>query len=149
MNQTVKKGSKMKKLLLLSIFLAFAIVVPTPTMAGADIISGISRPPIIVFEAPPEDKVMRASDVYIVADVDDDTSQANSTGQDEKRQNESLEKGKPGKNEKRQNQSLEKRKPAESKEKPNLKINVMPPPDNMKSPIEKKEDQFHLPPDRF
>jgi hypothetical protein len=123
----------MKKLLLMSIFLAFAIVVPTPTMAGADIISGISRPPIIVFEAPPEVKVMPASDVYIVADVDTDKPEANSTGKDEKRQNESLEKGKP----------------TESKGKSNWKINVLPRPDNIKSPIEKKEDQFHLPPDRF
>jgi hypothetical protein len=123
----------MNKLLLMSIFFAFAIVVPTPTVAGVDIISGISLPPIIVFEAPPEVKVMPASDVYIVADVDADRPQADSTGKDEKRQNE----------------SLEKKKPAESKNKSNLKINVLPRPDNMKSPIEKKEDQFHLPPDRY
>jgi hypothetical protein len=123
----------MNKLLLMSIFFAFAIVVPTPTVAGVDIISGISLPPIIVFEAPPEVKVMPASDVYIVADVDADRPQADSTGKDEKRQNE----------------SLEKRKPTGSKNKSNLKINVLPRPDNMKSPIEKKEDQFHLPPDRY
>jgi len=123
----------MKKLLLISIFFAFAIVVPMPTMAGVDIISGISLPPIIVFEAHPEVKVMPASDVYIIADVDADTPQADSTGKDEKRQNE----------------SLEKRKPTESKDKSNWKINVLPPPDNMKSPIERKEDEMHLPPDRF
>jgi hypothetical protein len=139
----------MKKLLWMSIFLAFAIVVPTPTMAGADIISGISRPPVIVFEAPPEVKVMPASDVYIVADADADRPQANSAGKDEKLQNESSEKEKPGKDEKQRSESLEKGKPTESKGKSNWKINVLPRPDNMKSPIEKKEDQFHLPPDRF
>jgi hypothetical protein len=119
----------MKKLLLAYIFFVFSIVVPL------------------------EVKVMPASNVYVVADVNADTPQADSTGKDEKRQNESLEKRKPtesndkskGKDEKRQNEPLEKRKPTES----NLKINVMPRPDNMKSPIEKKEDQFHLPPDRF
>jgi hypothetical protein len=123
----------MNKLLLMSIFFASAIVVPTPTVAGVDIISGNSLPPIIVFEAPPEVKMIPASDVYILADVDADRPQADSTGKDEKRQNE----------------SLEKRKPTGSKNKSNLKINVLPRPDNMKSPIEKKEDQFHLPPDRF
>jgi hypothetical protein len=119
----------MKKLLLISIFFAFAIVVPL------------------------EVEVMPTGDVYIVADVDADTPQADSTGKDEKRQNESLEKRKPteskdqskGKAGKRQNEPLEKKKPAES----NWKINVLPRPDNMKSPIERKEDQFHLPPDRF
>jgi hypothetical protein len=119
----------MKKLLLISIFFAFAIVVPL------------------------EVKVMPTGDVYMVADVDADTPQADSTGKDEKRQNESLEKSKPteskdkskGKDEKQQNELLEKRKPTES----NWKINVLPRPDNMKSPIEKKEDQMHLPPDRF
>jgi hypothetical protein len=95
----------MKKLLLMSIFFAFAIVVPL------------------------EVKVMPTGDVYVVADVDADTPQADSTVKDEKRQNE----------------PLEKRKPTES----NWKINVLPRPENMKSPIEKKEDQFHLPPDRF
>jgi hypothetical protein len=123
----------MKKLLLMSIFFVFAIVVLMPTMAGVDIISGISLPPIIVFEAPPEIKVMPANDVYIVADVDADRPQADSTGKDEKPENE----------------SLEKKKPTEAKEKSNWKINVLPRPDNMKSPIEKKEDQLHLPPDRF
>jgi hypothetical protein len=119
----------MKKLLLISLFLAFAIVVPL------------------------EVKVMPTGDVYMGADVDADTPQADSTGKDEKRQNEPLEKKKPaeskdksmGKDEKQQNEPLEKKKPAES----NWKINVLPRPDNMKSPIEKKEDQFHLPPDRY
>src|SRR5512139_2677529 len=114
----------MKKLLLMSIFFVFAIVVQTPTMAGVDIISGISLPPIIVFEAPAEVKVMPTSDVYIVAEVDADRPQADSTGKDEKRQD----------------KSLEKRKPTESEDKSNWKINVLPRPDNMKSPIEKKED---------
>ncbi len=123
----------MKKLLLMSIFFAFAIVVPTQTMAGVDIISGISLPPMIVFEAPPEVKVMPTSDVCIVADVDADRPQADSTGKDEKRQKE----------------SLEEKKSTESKNKSNWKIKVLPRPDNMKSPIEKKEDQLHLPPDRF
>jgi hypothetical protein len=122
----------MKKLLLLSMVFAFAIVIPMPIMAGVDIIPGISVPPVIVFEALPEVKVMPASDVYIVADADAETPQADSTGKDEKRQNESLEKSKPTK----------------SKDKSDWKINVMPRPDNVKSPIEKKEDQFHLPPDR-
>ena len=61
----------MGKLLLMSIFFAFAIMVRTPTMAGADIVSGISRPPIIVFEAPPEVEAMPASNVHVVAAVDD------------------------------------------------------------------------------
>jgi hypothetical protein len=123
----------MKKLLLISICFAFAIVVPV------------------------EVKVMPTGDAYVVADVeadvDADTPPADSTGKDEKRQNESLEKRKPteskdkskGKDEKRQNEPLEKRKPTES----NWKINVLPRPENLKSPIERKEDQFHLPPDRF
>jgi hypothetical protein len=122
----------MKKLLLMSIFFAFATVVPMPTMPGVDIISRISLPPIIVFEAPPEVKVMPARDAYMVSDVDD-RPQADSKGKDEKRQNE----------------SVEKRKPTESKNKSNWEINVLPRPENMNSPIEKKEDQFHLPPDRF
>jgi hypothetical protein len=123
----------MKKLLLMSIFFAFAIAVPMPTMAGLDIISRSSLPPIIVFEAPLEVKVMPAIDAYIVADVDADKPQADSTGKDEKRQDE----------------SLEKKKPNESKDKSNWKINVLPRPVNMKSPIEKKGDEMHLPPDRF
>jgi hypothetical protein len=119
----------MKKLLVMSIFFAFAIVVPL------------------------EVKVMPTGDVYMVADVDADTPQADSTGKDEQRQNEPLEKRKPtesedqskGEDEKQQNGPLEKKKPTES----NWKINVLPRPDNIKSPIERKEDQFHLPPDRF
>jgi hypothetical protein len=95
----------MKKLLVMFIFFAFAIVVPL------------------------EVKVMPTGDVYIVADVDADTQQADSTGKDEQRQNE----------------PLERKKPTES----NWKINVLPRPDNIKSPIERREDQFHLPPDRF
>lgn len=123
----------MKKLLLVSIFFAFAIVVPVPTMAGVDIMAGISLPPPTLFEAPSEVKVMPASDVYVFAAADADTPQPDSTGRDEKRQDE----------------SLEKRNPSKSKDKSDWKINVLPTPENMKSPIEKKEDALHLPPDRF
>jgi hypothetical protein len=124
----------MKKLLLVSIFFAFAIVVPMPTMAGGDINAGISLPPPIVFEAPQEVIVMPdTSDVYVVADVDADAPQGDSTGRDEKPQDE----------------SLEKEKTTESKNKSDWKINVWPPPDNMKSPIEKRDENKHIPPDRF
>jgi len=123
----------MEKLLLVSVFFVFTILVPVPTMAGVDIIAGISLPLPIVFEASPEVKVMPASDVYVVAEADADIPQSDSTGKDEKRQD----------------QSLEQRKSIESKNESDLKINVLPPPDNMKGFIEKKEDEIHLPPDRF
>ena len=85
----------MKKLLLVSIFFTLAIIVPMPTMAGVDINAGISLPPPIVFEAPPEVIVMPdASGVYVVADVDADTPQGGPTGRDEKQQDQSIEKGK-------------------------------------------------------
>jgi len=106
-----------------------------PTMAAVDINAGISLPPPIVFEAPPEVIVMPdTSGVYVVADVDADTPQGGPTGRDEKPQDESLEKGKP----------------TGSENKSNWKINVWPlqPPDNMKSFPERKEEQ-HIPPDRF
>ena len=63
----------MKKLLLGTILLALAIVVPIPTMAGVDISIGISLPPPIVFEAPPDVIVMPdTDDVYVVPDIDVD-----------------------------------------------------------------------------
>jgi hypothetical protein len=63
----------MKKLLLGTILLALSIVVPIPTMAGVDISIGISLPPPIVFEAPPDVIVMPdTNDVYVVPDIDVD-----------------------------------------------------------------------------
>jgi len=126
----------MKKLLLVSIFFTFTIIVPLPTMAGVDINAGISLPPPIVFEAPPEVIVMPdTSGVYVVADVDGDTPKGGPTGRDEKQQNQSLEKGETTK----------------SEDKSDWKINVWPqkPPDNVTSPHERKEENKHTPPDRF
>lgn len=126
----------MKKLLLVSVFFAFAIIAPMPTMAGVDINAGISLPPPIVFEAPPEVIVMPdTSGVYVVADVDADTPQGGPTGTDEKQQDESIEKGKT----------------IESEYKFDWKINVWPvkPPDNVKTPHEMKDENKHTPPDRF
>ena len=126
----------MKKLLLVSIFFTFAIIVPVPTMAGVDINAGISLPPPIVLQAPPEVIVMPdTSGVYVVADVDADTPQGGPTGRDKKQQDESLEKGRP----------------TGSEDKSDWKINVWPqkPPDNATSPHERKEENKHTPPDRF
>jgi len=126
----------MKKLLLVSIFYTFAIIVPMPTMAGVDINAGISLPPPIVFEAPPEVIVMPdTSGIYVVADVNADTPQGGPTGRDEKQQDQSLEKGKT----------------PESEDKSDWKINVWPvqPPDNVKSLPEMKDENKHTPPDRF
>ena len=125
----------MKKLLLVSIFFTFTIIVPMPTMAGVDINAGISLPPPIVFEAPPEVIVMPESGVYVVADADADTPQGDPTGRDEKLQDESLEKGKT----------------TRSEDKSDWKINVWPvqPPDNANTPHERKEEKKHTPPDRF
>jgi len=126
----------MKKLLLVSIFFSFAIIVPMPTMAGVDINAGISLPPTIVFEAPSEVIVMPdTSGVYVVADVDADTPQGGPTGRDEKQQDQSLEKGKT----------------TGSEDKSDWKINVWPvqPPDNVKSLPEMKDENRHTPPDRF
>lgn len=125
----------MKKLLLVSIFFTFAIIVPMPTMAAVNINAGISLPPPIVFEAPPEVIVMPdTSGVYVVADADADTPQGAPTGRDEKPQDESLEKGKT----------------TRSEDKSDWKINVWPvqPPDNAKTPHERKEENKHTPPDR-
>jgi len=120
----------MKKLLLVSIFFTFAIIVPMPTMAGVDINAGISLPPPIVFEAAPEVIVMPdTSGVYVVADVDADTPQGGPTGRDEKQQDQSLEKGKT----------------TGSEDKSDWKINVWPvqPPDNVKSLPEMKDENRH------
>jgi len=126
----------MKKLLLVSIFFTLAIIVPMPTMAGVDINAGISLPPPIVFEAPPEFIVMPdTSGVYIVAVVDVDTPQGVPTGRDEKQQEPSLEKGKT----------------TGSEDKSDWKIKVWPvqPPDNVKSLPEMKDENKNTPPDRF
>src|ERR1700690_470632 len=110
----------MKKLLLVSIFFTYAIVVSMPAMAWVDINAGISLPPPIVFEAPPEVIVMPdTSGVYVVADIDADAPQGGPTGRDEKQQD----------------QSLEKEKTTGSEHKSDWKINVWPvkPSDNVKS----------------
>ena len=63
----------MNKLLLGTILLALAIVFPITTMAGVNIGIGISLPPPIVFEAPPDVIVMPdTNDVYVVPDIDVD-----------------------------------------------------------------------------
>ena len=60
----------MKKLFFGILLLALAIVVPIPTMAGVNISIGISLPPPIVFEAPPDVIVLPdTDDVYVVPDV--------------------------------------------------------------------------------
>ena len=124
----------MKKLLVVSIFVTFAIIVPMPTMAWVDINAGISLPPPIVFEAHPEVIVKPdTSGVYVVADVDADMPQGGPTGRDEKPQDESLEKVKP----------------TGSEDKSDWKINVWPqPPDIPRTPHERKEENIHTPPDR-
>jgi hypothetical protein len=105
-----------------------------PTMAAVDINAGISLPPPIVFEAPPEVIVMPdTSGVYVVADADADTPQGGPTGKDEKPQEE----------------SLEKEKTTRSEDKFDWKINVWPqPPDIPRTPHERKEENRHTPPDR-
>ena len=126
----------MKKLLLVSIFFTFAIIVPMPAMAGLDINAGISLPPPIAFEAPQEVRVMPdTSGVYLVAAVDADTPQGSPTGRDEKQQDQSLERGKP----------------TGSEHKSDWKLNLWPvkPPDNVKSLPEMKDENKHTPPDRF
>src|SRR5664279_4856820 len=68
-----KRGrrQKMKPLLWGAILLALAIVVPIPTMAQIGINVGISLPPPIVFQAPPDVIVMPdTSGVYVVPDID-------------------------------------------------------------------------------
>ena len=64
-------GNKMKKSVCGTILLALAIVIPVPTMAGVDISIGISLPPPVVFETPPEVIALPdTSDVYVAPDVD-------------------------------------------------------------------------------
>ena len=63
----------MKKLLLGTMLLVMAIVVPIPTMAAIGISIGIPLPPPIVFAAPPDVVVMPdTNDVYVVPDIDTD-----------------------------------------------------------------------------
>ena len=63
----------MKKFLLGIILLALAIVVPIPTMARVDVSIGISLPPPIVFEAPPDVIVIPDTNyVYVVPYIDVD-----------------------------------------------------------------------------
>ncbi len=63
----------MKKLLLWTMLLALAIVVPVPAMARVDISIGISLPPPVVFEAPPDVIVLPdTDDVYVVPGIDAD-----------------------------------------------------------------------------
>ncbi|NJD55627.1 MAG: hypothetical protein FIA94_04380 [Nitrospirae bacterium] len=125
----------MKKLLLLSLFFALAIVVPMPTMAGGDMHAGISLPPHIAFEAPPEVMTPDTSGAYVVADAAADTPKDSPTGRDEKQQDQSLEKGKS----------------SGSEGKSDWKINVWPvqPPDNVKSLPQMKDENKHTPPDRL
>jgi hypothetical protein len=60
----------MKKFLLGTILLGLAIVVPIPTMAGVDIHVGISLPPPIIFDAPPDVIVLPDTNyVYVVPDI--------------------------------------------------------------------------------
>ena len=69
----LKGGSKMKKLFLGVFFLALAIVIPISAMAGVNISVGISLPPPVVFEAPPDVVVLPDSDdVYVVPGIDVD-----------------------------------------------------------------------------
>jgi hypothetical protein len=62
----------MKNLLLGTMLLALVLVLPIPTMAGADVGINISLPPLIVFAAPPEMIVIPETNVYVVADLDAD-----------------------------------------------------------------------------
>jgi hypothetical protein len=63
----------MKKVLLGTIVLAMAFAVPVPAMAEVDVSIGISLPPAIVFQAPPEVIVLpETSNVYIVPDIEID-----------------------------------------------------------------------------
>ena len=123
----------MKKLLLVSIFITFTIILPIQTMARVDINAGISMPPPILFVALPEAITLPdTSGVYVFADAD--MPQGDSAGRDEKQGE------KP----------LEKRKTTGSENKSDWKLNVWPikSPDNVQSPHEMKEENKHIPPDR-
>jgi hypothetical protein len=68
-----KGGNKMKKLLLGTILLALATVVPFPAMAQINISIEISLPPPIAFQAPPEVIVLPETEgVYVVPEIDVD-----------------------------------------------------------------------------
>ena len=61
----------MQKLLLGALLLSLALVVPMPAMARVDVSIGISLPPLITFQAPPEVIVMPDTyGVYAVPDID-------------------------------------------------------------------------------
>ncbi len=125
----------MKILLLVSIFIALAIVVPMPAMARADINAGIFLPPTIAFESHPKVKMMSdTGGVFVVADAAADIPKESPTGKDEEQKGQFMEKGKP----------------TESEGKSNWKINVWPvkPADNVKSLPQMKEENKHVPPDR-
>ena len=63
----------MKKLLLGTTLFTLAMVVPVSTMAAVDISIGISLPPPVVFEAPPEViPLPDANNVYVVPQIDVD-----------------------------------------------------------------------------
>jgi len=63
----------MKKLLLGTMLLALAMVVPASTMAQVGVSVGIALPPPVVFQAAPEVVVLpETDDVYVVPDVDVD-----------------------------------------------------------------------------
>ena len=126
----------MKRLLMVSIFFSLTLIVPMPAMAGEAIDAGISPPPPIAAEAPPEAGVMAAGGiVYVVAAADADTPQGGPAAGDEKQQD----------------QSLEREKTTRSEHKSDWKINLWPekPRDNIKSPHEMKDENKHIPPDRF
>jgi hypothetical protein len=61
----------MKKLLFTTILLAVVSFFPVMTMAGVNVSIGISLPPLIVFEAPPDVIVLPdTNDVYVVPEID-------------------------------------------------------------------------------
>lgn len=62
----------MKKIFLGTIFLAWILVLPVPTMARVDVGINISLPPLIVFGASPEVVVIPETYVYVVPDSDVD-----------------------------------------------------------------------------
>jgi len=68
-----KGDNKMKKLLLGTLFLAIIGIVPNPSIAGVNISIGISLPPVIAFQAPPDVIVIPDTNyVYAVPDIDVD-----------------------------------------------------------------------------
>jgi hypothetical protein len=68
-----KGGYKMKKLFFGIVLLVLTMVAPVPIMAEVNIDIGISLPPPVVFEAPPDVIVLPdTNDVYVVPDIDVD-----------------------------------------------------------------------------